>query len=381
MADQSASDAEKSAKRIKDKTAKKMKRLLITGAAGFIGANFARYWLEKYQGDRVVVLDALTYAGNPANLQECERNPHFRFVKGDIGDRQLVDSLLAEENIDTIVNFAAESHVDRSIAGPDDFVRTNVTGTHTLLKAARDYWQEKEKNERHRFHHVSTDEVYGSLAPDEPAFTEANQYKPNSPYSASKAASDHFVRAYHKTYGLNVSISNCSNNYGPYQYPEKLIPLAIINLLHGKPVPLYGDGLNVRDWLYVEDHCRAIDLIIGKGENGRVYNVGGNNEWANRDILELVCRSLDAKFAAEPELGKRFPDLPCAGGQKAEELITHVDDRLGHDRRYAIDMTRIEQELGFTLAESFDTGIEKTIDWYLQNESWWRPLIGQDGMK
>lgn len=352
-----------------------MRRLLITGGAGFIGANFVHYWLGRYPGDRVVVLDALTYAGNRASLQALADNPNFRFVHGDIRDYELVAALLADEALDTIVHFAAESHVDRSIHGPDAFIDTNVNGTHTLLKAAKAVWQRDGSWRPHRFHHVSTDEVYGSLGPNDPAFTETTPYAPNSPYSASKAASDHLVRAYHHTYGLNTTVSNCSNNYGPYHFPEKLIPLTIVNLLDGKPVPVYGDGLNIRDWLYVEDHCRAIDLILSRGRVGETYNVGGNNEWTNIAIVRHLCRLLDEAFAAEPALRERFPRSPAAGGERSESLIRFVSDRPGHDRRYAIDPSKIQRDLGFYPCESFETGIRKTLRWYLANESWWRAVM------
>ncbi len=353
-----------------------MSRLLVTGGAGFIGANFVAYWLDRHPEDRLVVLDALTYAGNLASLEQVQSLPSFRFVHGDIGDRQLVEQLLDEERIDTIVNFAAESHVDRSILGPDQFVATNIVGTHVLLEAARAVWLNGPGGRRaHRFHHVSTDEVYGSLGPDEPAFTETTPYAPNSPYSASKAAADHLVRAYHHTYGLAVTTSNCSNNYGPFQFPEKLIPLVIINILHGRSLPIYGDGRNIRDWLYVEDHCRGIELILQKGKDGEVYNIGGNNEWTNIDIVKLICRLLDEAFGAQPALSERFPQSPASAGSSAESLIVFVKDRPGHDRRYAIDAVKSKTELGYAPAESFETGIRKTIDWYLHNEAWWRAVM------
>lgn len=358
-----------------------MARLLVTGGAGFIGANFVHYWLEKYRGDRVVVLDALTYAGNLLSLVKAENNPNYRFVHGNILDLDLVEGLLREETIDTIVHFAAESHVDRSIHGPDAFIETNVTGTHTMLKAAKSVWLDGQSSGpspeavKHRFHHVSTDEVYGSLEADDPPFTERTPYAPNSPYSASKAASDHLVRAYLHTYGLQVTTSNCSNNYGPYQFPEKLIPLIVINILEGKALPIYGDGLNIRDWLYVEDHCRGIDLVLKKGKVGEVYNIGGNNEWSNIDIVKLVCQLVDASFANDPQLGRRFPHSPSAQGKKAESLITFVKDRLGHDRRYAIDATKTREELAYKPEESFETGIRKTITWMFDNESWWRGVM------
>lgn len=356
--------------------------LLVTGGAGFIGANFVHYWLEKYPADRVVVLDALTYAGNLASLQGAELNTSYSFVKGDIGDQDLVEKLLVENEIDTIVNFAAESHVDRSIHGPDPFIETNVVGTHNILKAAKSVWLDSQSHspqssslKPYRFHHVSTDEVYGSLEANDPPFTETTPYAPNSPYSASKASSDHLVRAYHHTYGLEVTTSNCSNNYGPYQFPEKLIPLIIINILYGKELPIYGDGLNIRDWLYVDDHCRGIDLVLQKGKSGEVYNIGGNNEWTNIDIVKHVCKLMDEKIAGNPDLMKRFPQSPSSSGGKCETLINYVKDRAGHDRRYAIDAAKSKKELGYEPQESFETGIGKTINWYLNNELWWRHVM------
>ncbi len=335
------------------------KNLLVTGGAGFIGSNFVHYWLEQYPDERVVVLDALTYAGNRANLLSVDGNPQFRFVHGDILDTELVVQLLRDEQIDTIVHFAAESHVDRSIHGPDAFLKTNIEGTHSLLKAAKKVWLDG-GGENHRFHHVSTDEVYGTLGPEAAAFTENHQYLPNSPYAASKAASDHIVRSYHHTYDLNTTISNCSNNYGPYQFPEKLIPLVIANCLDGKPLPIYGDGKQIRDWLYVDDHNRGIDLIIHHGGIDNTYNIGGNNEWANIDIVTLICELMDQHHLE---------------GAPHRNLITHVKDRAGHDRRYAIDATKIMSELGYKPVETFETGIRKTIEWYLENETWWRGVM------
>ena len=330
-----------------------MRRLLVTGGAGFIGSNFIRYWIQQYPDDRVVNLDALTYAGNLENLVEIESAAGYRFVRGDINDRGTVERLLEEEGIDTVVNFAAESHVDRSILGPEAFIRTNVQGTFTLLEAAKSVW--RDFSSAQRFLHVSTDEVYGSLAPAEPPFTETHGYAPNSPYSASKAASDHLVRAYHKTYGMPVLTTNCSNNYGPYQFPEKLIPLVLLNALEGKPIPVYGDGMNVRDWLYVEDHCRGIEVVINDGKPGEVYNIGGENEWHNIDIVKLICDRLDA---LQP------------GTTPYRDQITFVKDRPGHDRRYAIDSGKIRAELGWTPAHDFASGIEQTMQWYLDNREW-----------
>jgi dTDP-glucose 4,6-dehydratase len=351
-------------------------RLLVTGGAGFIGANFVHYWLQHNPASRVVVADALTYAGNRANLTAAERNPSFRLVQIDICESDAIVQLMSEERIDCIVHFAAESHVDRSISGPDEFIRTNVVGTHSLLKAARAQWTRDGKVRRDvRFHHVSTDEVYGSLTSAAPGFTENTPYSPNSPYSASKAGSDHLVRAYHHTFGLPVTTSNCSNNYGPYQFPEKLIPLMLINALDGKPLPVYGKGENVRDWLFVEDHCRAIDTVLMKGRVGETYNIGGENEWRNIDIVHLLCSILERRFAADATLAVRFPYFPGIKNQPARSLINFVEDRLGHDWRYAIDPTKVRSELGFSPVEKFETGIEKTVDWYLANEPWWRAVL------
>lgn len=332
--------------------------ILVTGGAGFIGANFVLDWLAS-NDESVINLDALTYAGNLQNLQSLEGDKRHLFVKGDIGDGPLVARLLAEHKPRAIVNFAAESHVDRSIHGPEDFIQTNVVGTFRLLEAARHYWSALPAAEKQafRFLHVSTDEVYGSLAPTAPAFTEEHNYEPNSPYSASKAASDHLVRAWHHTYGMPVVTTNCSNNYGPYHFPEKLIPLMIVNALAGKPLPIYGDGMQVRDWLYVKDHCSAIRRVLEAGQLGETYNVGGWNEKPNIDIVHLVCRLLD-------EL------RPRADGQSYSTQIAHVQDRPGHDRRYAIDARKLERELGWMPAETFETGIRKTVQWYLDNADW-----------
>ncbi|GAA5182546.1 dTDP-glucose 4,6-dehydratase [Niveibacterium umoris] len=331
--------------------------IIVTGGAGFIGGNFVLDWIAT-TGEPVVNLDKLTYAGNLETLKSLEGDSRHTFVEGDICDRALVDSLLATHRPRAIVHFAAESHVDRSIHGPGEFVRTNVEGTFTLLEAARAYWNglEGQAKADFRFHHVSTDEVYGSLGPNDPPFTETNTYEPNSPYSASKAASDHLVRAWHHTYGLPVTTSNCSNNYGPYHFPEKLIPLMIANALAGKPLPIYGDGQQIRDWLYVTDHCSAIRTILAKGKVGEVYNVGGWNEKPNIDIVKTIIALLD-------EL------KPSAEGSYAR-LITYVTDRPGHDRRYAIDARKIERELGWKPAETFETGIRKTVQWYLDNQDW-----------
>lgn len=343
-----------------------MKHILITGGAGFIGANFCHYWTRQHPADRIVVLDALTYAGHRKNIQALESTDKFTFIEGDICNTELVDRLLRDYAINTIIHFAAESHVDRSISGPDAFVQTNVVGTHTLLALAKRYWiDEGHAKSTHHFHHVSTDEVYGSLGESDPAFTEATAFAPNSPYSASKAASDHMVRAYHHTFGMRVTTSNCSNNYGPYQDQEKLIPLIISNILNGKALPIYGDGKNIRDWLYVEDHCRAIDLILHHGVIGEVYNVGGENEWQNIDIVNLICDTVDKQLTAQPHLRTKFIQAPIYTGGKARDLITFVKDRAGHDRRYAIDPGKCHRELNYHPLETFNSGLEKTVYWYL----------------
>ena len=354
-----------------------MANLLVTGAAGFIGTSFVNFWHSSNPQDKVIVLDALTYAGNKNNLANLLGEEWFEFVHGSICDQALVDSLLVKHDIDTIVHFAAESHVDRSITGPDAFIDTNIVGTHCLLKAAKKFWIEEGAKSDHLFHHVSTDEVYGTLAADDPAFSETTPYAPNSPYAASKAASDHLVRSYHHTFGLKVTTSNCSNNYGPYQFPEKLLPVCILNILAGKDLPIYGDGQQIRDWLYVDDHNRGIELVIKKGRVGETYNIGGNNEWANLDVVNLLCELIDTRFAENTELASRFADSPCARGEPAKSLITFVKDRPGHDTRYAINASKISTELGYDPGENFDSGLNKTVDWYLSNEAWWNSI--QDG--
>ncbi|MGF6526686.1 dTDP-glucose 4,6-dehydratase [Variovorax sp. PvP013] len=334
--------------------------ILVTGGAGFIGANFVLDWLAR-NDEPVVNLDKLTYAGNLQTLASLDGNASHIFVQGDIGDNALLDRLLAEHRPRAVVNFAAESHVDRSIHGPEDFVQTNVLGTFRLLEAVRGHWNTlpPEEKSAFRFLHVSTDEVYGSLSATDPAFTEENTYEPNSPYSASKAASDHLVRAWHHTYGLPVLTTNCSNNYGPFHFPEKLIPLMIVNALAGKPLPVYGDGMQVRDWLYVKDHCSAIRRVLEGGRLGETYNVGGWNEKPNIDIVNIVCALLDELH-------------PRADGKPYREQITYVTDRPGHDRRYAIDARKLERELGWKPAETFESGIRKTVEWYLANGEWVR---------
>ncbi|MGC1457487.1 MAG: dTDP-glucose 4,6-dehydratase [Steroidobacteraceae bacterium] len=352
-----------------------MSKILVTGGAGFIGSNFVHYWLRRHPADKVVVLDALTYAGNRANLDAAQSNPQLSFVVGSIADTALVEELLRREHLDTVVHFAAESHVDRSIHGPDAFIETNVVGTHALLKAARKVWILEGAVPKHRFHHVSTDEVYGSLGPQDPAFTETTAYAPNSPYSASKAASDHLVRAYHHTYGLQVTTSNCSNNYGPFHFPEKLIPLMIVNILHGKALPVYGDGRNVRDWLHVGDHCRGIELILTQGHVGEVYNIGGGAECENINLVQALCRIADEVFAAKPELRTQYPNCPASRAIPAASLITHVTDRAGHDRRYAIDSRKIRAQLAYAPEVTLEAGLRTTFDWYLANAAWWQAVM------
>ena len=332
--------------------------LLVTGGAGFIGANFVLDWLAA-SDEPLINLDKLTYAGNPETLASLQGDARHQLVQGDIGDTALVSRLLAEHRPRAVVNFAAESHVDRSIHGPGEFIQTNIVGTFNLLEAVRGYWGALPESDKagFRFLHVSTDEVYGSLAKGDPAFSETHRYEPNSPYSASKAASDHLVRAWHHTYGLPVLTTNCSNNYGPYHFPEKLIPLMIVNALAGKPLPVYGDGMQIRDWLYVKDHCSAIRRVLEAGRLGEVYNVGGWNEKPNIEIVQTICQLLDEM-------------RPKAGGGSYASQITYVTDRPGHDRRYAIDARKLEAELGWKPAETFDTGIRKTVEWYLANPEW-----------
>jgi len=347
-----------------------MRKVLITGGAGFIGSNFVLHLSKAAPDARLVVLDKLTYAGNLENLKTLSEGANYRFVRGDINDARLVEGLFAEEGIDTVVNFAAESHVDRSILGPKDFVETNILGTFTLLEAARKHWLALEGGaEGKRFLHVSTDEVYGSLGATG-LFTETTAYRPNSPYAASKASSDHLVRAYCHTYGLPAVTTNCSNNYGPYQFPEKLIPLMVINALKGAPLPVYGDGQNVRDWLFVEDHCKAIALVLREGRTGETYNVGGRNEKKNIDIVRTICSLIDERAAKDGRLRQEFP----FEGSRAS-LIHFVKDRPGHDRRYAIDCTKMENELGWTPGHVFEEGIRKTVDWYIDNRQWWERII------
>ena len=346
-----------------------MANLMITGGAGFIGVNFVRHWNAEHPQDAITVVDVLTYAGNRASLDGTNTD----LIVENICDTNKMTALIKERSIDTIVHFAAESHVDRSIDGPDAFIETNVIGTHSLLKAAKANWLNSDGRD-HRFHHVSTDEVYGSLGVNDPAFNEATAYAPNSPYSASKAASDHLVRAYYHTYGLNVTTSNCSNNYGPYQFPEKLIPLFILNCLDGRPLPIYGDGMNVRDWLHVEDHCRGIESVIMEGRSGETYCIGGGQELPNMAVIDAICATVDAAFVNDPSLALRFPNAPAANGERSERLKTYITDRKGHDRRYAIDETKAREELGYAPSRTFERGFAQTLDWYLSNEDWWQAI-------
>jgi len=352
-----------------------MRKVLITGGAGFIGSNFVLHMAKAAPDLKLIVLDKLTYAGNLENLKTLSEGENYRFVRGDINDARLVDGLFTEEGIDTVVNFAAESHVDRSILGPRDFVETNILGTFMLLEAARKHWLGSEGAPKgKRFLHVSTDEVYGSLGPTG-LFTEETAYSPNSPYAASKASSDHLVRAYCHTYGLPAVTTNCSNNYGPYQFPEKLIPLMVINALKGAPLPVYGDGQNVRDWLFVEDHCKAIALVLREGRTGETYNVGGRNEKKNIDIVKLICSLIDERAQKDSRLRQEFP----FEGSRAS-LIHFVKDRPGHDRRYAIDSSKIETELGWRPETTFEQGLSSTIAWYIENRPWWEKIISGEYM-
>ncbi len=350
--------------------------LLITGGAGFIGSNFTRYWLERHPGGRVVVLDALTYAGNLSSLKPVLSNPRLTFVRGDIATPGLAEGLLRDHELTAVVHLAAESHVDRSIDGPETFLQTNVIGTHTLLQAARRVWlQEGLAVSAGRFHYVSTDEVYGSIHPGDPPSTEESPYNPSSPYAASKAAGDHLVRAYHRTYGLPATISHCSNTYGPCQLPEKLIPLMLVNALSGKSLPIYGDGLNVRDWLHVDDGCQAIERVLLRGRDGETYNIAGLNQRTNLAVVSLLCQLIDQAFAAEPSLVTRFPGSSAARNQSTASLIAHVPDRPGHDRRYAMNALRVERELGFKPEVELEAGLRSTLTWYLENEEWWRGVM------
>ncbi len=357
-----------------------MKSLLVTGGAGFIGSNFIHYMLKKYDDYRIVNLDILTYAGNLENLKGVENNPNYRFVKGSITDDQLVGKLFREEDFDYVINFAAESHVDRSIEDPAIFIKTNIMGTQILLDAAKKHWQTGKDSQGYpaykegkKFFQVSTDEAYGSLG-ETGMFTETTNLAPNSPYSASKTSADLIVRAYSETFKMPVNITRCSNNYGPYQFPEKLIPLMIVNCLKGKSLPVYGDGMQIRDWLHVKDHCSAIDSVLHKGKPGEVYNVGGNNEKANIDIVKLIIDTVREKLSSNPDLSNHNYQLSTINYQ----LIKYVEDRLGHDRRYAIDNTKITTELGWSPSYTFETGMSQTIDWYLNNQDWLNNVINKD---
>jgi dTDP-glucose 4,6-dehydratase len=351
-----------------------MQSVLITGGAGFIGQNLVHAWRAARPADQLTVIDAMTYAANVRSLEPLIADGRILFVKGDIGDAAVMRRLFDERKFTRVAHLAAESHVDRSIADPEAFLQTNVLGTFTLLKAALDEWRSSGVINHARFLHVSTDEVYGSLEPTDLAFSESSPYRPNSPYAASKAASDHLVRAFVATYAMPALITNCSNNYGPYQHPEKLIPLMIIHALEGKPLPVYGDGSNIRDWLHVSDHCDALMAVMERGRIGETYNIGGGNEQNNQDVVGLICATLDRAFAIDPHLASRFPSCPAASGDSCRSLITYVTDRPGHDHRYAIDATKLADELGNRCRVSFETGLGQTISWYLNQEDWWRDV-------
>lgn len=351
-----------------------MQSVLITGGAGFIGQNLVHAWRSARPADHLVVIDAMTYAANVRGLEPMIADRSIAFVKGDIGDAALLQHLFEEHRFSRVAHLAAESHVDRSISDPEAFLQTNVLGTFNLLQTALDFWRAAAMTETARFLHVSTDEVYGSLGPADPAFTETSPYRPNSPYAASKASSDHLVRAFVMTYGMPALITNCSNNYGPYQHAEKLIPLMIIHALEGKPLPIYGDGSNVRDWLHVSDHCNALIDVIERGRAGETYNVGGGNERDNRTVVGLICNTIDAAFKADSRLGARFPACPAASGRSCGTLMTFVTDRPGHDHRYAIDASKLATELGRHCSVSFENGLAQTVKWYLDHEAWWREV-------
>jgi dTDP-glucose 4,6-dehydratase len=351
-----------------------MHDVLITGGAGFIGQNLVHEWRRFRAEDRLVVVDAMTYAANLRSLEPLIADGSITFVRGDVRDAALMRCLFEAHRFNRVLHLAAESHVDRSIVDPEAFLQTNVLGTFTLLKTALGAWQAWETMEHARFLHVSTDEVYGSLGPADPAFTEASPYRPNSPYAASKAASDHLVRSFFATYAMPALITNCSNNYGPYQHPEKLIPLMTIHALQGRPLPIYGDGSNVRDWLHVSDHCKALMAVVERGRTGETYNIGGGNERNNRDVVGLICDILDRAFAADGRLGARFPACPAAAGKSCRTLISHVTDRPGHDHRYAIDADKLARDVGERCGVAFEAGLDETVHWYLAQDSWWREV-------
>ncbi len=352
-----------------------MARILITGGAGFIGQNLVHTWRKIRPEDRLTVIDAMTYAANIRSLEPLISSGQINFVKGSINDQVLLRELFDRYQFTRVAHLAAESHVDRSIEDPEAFLTTNVLGTFTLLKTSLDFWRERKLLDQSRFLHVSTDEVYGSLAAEDPPFTETTPYRPNSPYAASKAASDHLVRSFQVTYGLPALITNCSNNYGPYQHPEKLIPLMIIHALEGRRLPIYGDGSNVRDWLHVSEHCETLIAVIEQGQVGQTYNIGGGNEQNNRSVVGLICDAIDHAFAKDSKLKQRFPACPAADGRSCRSLMTFVTDRLGHDHRYAINAMKLATELGKRCRVEFAAGLQQTIEWYIDNEKWWRAVI------
>lgn len=358
-----------------------MNKLLITGGAGFIGSNFVRYWANHFPNDVIIILDKLTYAGHLSSLAGMDQHKNFHFIKGDICSFELVREIFQQYQINKVINFAAESHVDRSIDNPNLFVETNVMGTLNLLNVAKHFWIDKTKNLNHRFHHISTDEVFGTLALNDKPFSEIHPYQPNSPYSASKASADHLVRAYHHTYGLNTTISHCSNNYGPYHLPEKLIPLSLLRILQGENIPIYGDGKQIRDWLHVLDHCRGIHAILEKGQSGENYNIGGyDGEITNLKLIHQLCALVDKIFNRHPKFLEKYPHSAPAKKMRSASLIKHVIDRPGHDRRYAINSQKIQKELNFTFEVPLKKGLEQTIYWYLENDYWWKNILEETNL-